>query len=195
MADTFSQILYSKPLKDHASYQDKNQRFTFDEVDAAKQIAFAQGVEMGEKQKSESIEAMALKALEKIESGIIALLEDLDKDTLMFCDLLISALKKIAPALEYYIAKDNILIMIKEHLAPIRDQRVMKIIVHPDLVDQLLSRITEKSALNEKIKIVGDDTIGPWDCHMVWESGEIKRSFDEIIEKILTAIEQQIQQK
>jgi flagellar biosynthesis/type III secretory pathway protein FliH len=195
MANTFNQMLYSKPLKDHASGHDKNQRFSYDDVDAAKQIAFAQGVEIGEKQKSESIEAMILGVLEKVESGILVLLEDLDKDTTLFCELLISALKKIAPALEYHISKDNILIMIKEHLAPIRDQRVMKIIVHPDLVDPLLVRITEKSNLNERVKIFGDDTLGKWDCHMVWVSGEIRRSFDEIVEKILAAIEQQLHEK
>jgi flagellar biosynthesis/type III secretory pathway protein FliH len=187
--------LYSKPLKDHASRHEKNQLFSYDDVDAAKQVAFSQGVQVGEQQKSESIEAMILVFLEKLESGILLLLEDLDKDTILFCDLLISALKKIAPALEYHIGKDNILIMIKEHLAPIRDQRVMKIIVHPDLVDPLLVRITEKSNLNEKVKIFGDDTLGKWDCHMVWESGEIRRSFDTIIEKILAAIENQIHEK
>ena len=195
MADTFSQFLYSKPLKDHTSAHERNQLFSYDEVDAAKKVAFAQGVEMGEQQKGAAIEAMMLVVLEKIESGILLLLEDLDKDTVLLCELLISSLKKIAPALEYHIGKDNILIMIKEHLAPIRDQRVMKIIVHPELVDSLVVRITEKSNLNEKVKIFGDDTLGPWDCHMVWESGEIRRSFDAMIEKISATIEQHIYDK
>jgi flagellar assembly protein FliH len=176
--------------------------FSEEEMEAARDEAFAKGKEEGINEAAAATERDILASLQKLNEQFTGLYEAREVAETSILDSAVSVAAgitaKVFPALNEQGALGEIERMVVLAMGKIIEEPSVTISIHPDLEAQLNERIaslSNRAGFKGEIRILAVEDIPVGDCHIEWNGGGARRDtaglrqeIDEIIERNLPGI-------
>lgn len=167
--------------------------FSEDELAAAKEIAYRQGVEEGKRMKQSEIDAQLLQTLTGFEGELVKFIDaesqkrrEVQRDA---AELAKTIALKICIAESEKNSIDRVVTCLDSFTKMLLDKPKINICVHPDLIESLSARIQHMIEGN-MAQVIMDDSLNILDCRFSWQEG----GADVILQNTLQQIDSYIDQ-
>lgn len=178
--------------------------FSEEDMNAAREEAFAQGHEQGMVTAMETIEARLADVLEILPPHFAEVVRRQNEanDTLVAngMQVAVAVMRKMFPALARRAGESEVVKVVEDSVRRLIEESKVVLRVHPDLVDPVskqLQPIIARVGAEGKLVILGDAGIVLGDCRLEWDGGgaerdseRLWREIDEVIERNLAASEE-----
>lgn len=169
--------------------------FSEEELEAAREAAFAAGHEAGLESGKQSAEAETLGAVQKVaaqigtlfsahEAAVDAMLADA-------AEIAATAARKIAPEYARVHGLEEIEALVRGTIVNLLDEPRVVVRLHPDTRDRLEARLTEaarRSGFENQLVLLPDAQLAADDSRIEWASGGAERLTAQVWEQIDTVL-------
>ena len=165
--------------------------YTQDELDAAVKSAEERGYEKGFNAAATENQKLQQSVLEEIGTRLMTLIagqeETRREDEQSALRLAVGLVRKLLPALEQDVAKQEVGAFLEDNFADFRREKSLSFSFHPDMAAEiapLLSKLAEKNDFEGRIAVHKDINLGLSDCRVEWRNGGVERNSAEVLDKV-----------
>lgn len=169
--------------------------FTADELNAARGVARAEGMEAGRTEAMRSIERRVGENLSQIAQRLAeaaalrdASLQEIERNAVALCTGL---MRRLFPEFQRRHGSDEIEQLVRDSLRLMVDEPRVVVRLNDENLDKLQQRIKDAATMAGfagKIVLVSDDQVAPGDCAIEWADGGTERNGDRLWAEIDAAI-------
>lgn len=180
-------------LKDEGEFEEvpPPPSFSEEDLEAAREAAFAAGHEAGLEAGRQSAEAQTLAAVQSVAGQIGTLFTAHDKavDAMLAdaAEIAVTAARKIAPAYARIHGTEEIEALVRQTIVNLLDEPRVVVRLHPDTRDALEERLTDaarRSGFENQLVLLPDEQLAPDDSRIEWASGGAERLTQEVWQQI-----------
>jgi len=169
--------------------------FTQDELNAARGVARAEGMDAGRAEAMRSIERRIGENLSQIAQRLAeaaalrdASLQEIERNAVALCTGL---MRRLFPEFQRRHGSDEIEQLVRDSLRLMVDEPRVVVRLNDENLDKLQQRIKDAATMAGfagKIVLVGDEQVAPGDCAIEWADGGTERNGDRLWAEIDAAI-------
>ena len=169
--------------------------FSADELNAARGVARAEGIEAGRAEAMRSIERRAGESVARIAQRLgeaaamrEASLHEIERNALELCVVL---MRRLFPEFQRRHGSGEIEQLVRDSLRVMIDEPRVVVRLsddNPDLLREQIAAAATSAGFAGKVVLVGDDQIAPGDCAIEWADGGTERNGDRLWAEIDAAI-------
>lgn len=167
--------------------------FSEDELAAAKEIAYMQGLEEGKRMQQSEIDAQLLQTLTGFEGELVKFIDaesekrrEVQKDAAELAKTI--ALKICLTESEKH-SVDRVVVCLDSVTKMLLDKPKINISVHPDLMEPLTKRI-KRMIEGDAVQVITDESLSILDCRFNWQEGGAEVMLQNTLQQIDTYIDQ-----
>lgn len=174
------------------SAEDAPPVFSEDDVESAKKLSFEQGRQQGLNESKSSREQQIAQLVQQISTQFATLFAaEQDRESRYEEEavrLTLESLEKLFPAMNEKIGGYEAEQAIRRVLKSAAEQSDITIRIHPDFtadIEEILAPFRNKDVNPPNFHIIGDETLGPGDCRLLWADGGAVRQSGALAQAIM----------
>jgi len=188
------------PRQNDVEEEVQKPEFTKDELQAARDAAYQDGVKAGYAQSEEDLTQKMLTVLNQAHAQIQALFiaeqERIECYESEAAHLSFKAMQKVFPLLAKHYEEEELKQAIIGALQPYHDAPALQLKCAQDMSDALSGFVKENMPdLFKRIDFIEDSTLSSRTCHILWPEGGVILDRDEITQKIFAIIEETLAER
>ena len=172
--------------------------FSQEELDAAKQQAFAQGKLEGQAEGHKaawdeamaSVEKQTVDSLELIVEQLRALapiaIETAEKSYAAAVELAMAVCRKVVPTLCQEHAADEIRLLFEKNFHFLKEEPKITVKLNPSMADAVkpyIAKLVKQESFAGKVAVVRDESLPAGDCKIEWAHGGVERTAQDVLKQ------------
>ena len=188
------------PRQGVAEEEVQKPEFTKDELQAARDAAYQEGIKAGYAQSEADLTQKMLTVLNQAHAQVQALFiaeqERIERYESEAAHLSFKAMKKVFPLLATHYEEQELKQAVIAALKPYRDAPTLQLKCAHNMSDALSGFIKENMPeLSKRIDFIEDSTLSKGVCHILWAEGGVIVNRDEITQKIFAIMEETLAER